>query len=329
MIQEPFRSLIEAAVLAPSGDNTQPWRFDVEPSLARIAVSVDETRDRSPMNAGQRMARIACGAAVENIAQTAAFNGLDCEVTLGSGPNNVAIINIERERVEVLAVPQPIQDRHTNRRLYDGRILSNEEAADLRSSVANEAGVAIEWVTDRQELESLADTIGRADAEMFSQPAMLRAFLDNVRFDRPAMEATESGLPIGSLEASLGDRMLLPYLHLVPNALLTAGVLQRVFFTKARNLVLSASGLAIVRTSREESSDDVLIGRIMQRVWLVLTALGFQSQPMMSIPVLTNARRQGAVRCISVTEEAETIRAVLRFGIAPSASIQAGRMCLV
>src|SRR5262249_42555471 len=71
--------LISAAVRAPSGDNTQPWRFKIDAKAGRITVAVDETRDPSPMNAGQRMARIAAGAALENILRTAQHNHWDAE----------------------------------------------------------------------------------------------------------------------------------------------------------------------------------------------------------------------------------------------------------
>ena len=60
-----LETLIAAGIQAPSGDNTQPWRFMVDSQARTIAAHVDETRDPSPMNSGQRMSRIAVGAAVE------------------------------------------------------------------------------------------------------------------------------------------------------------------------------------------------------------------------------------------------------------------------
>ena len=71
-------ALLKAAAVAPSGDNTQPWRFEVETS--RIRVIVDPARDPSPMNAGQRMARIAAGAAAENIIACQRHNGGEARV---------------------------------------------------------------------------------------------------------------------------------------------------------------------------------------------------------------------------------------------------------
>ena len=83
---EPFKTLISAAVLAPSGDNTQPWRFEIDEDASTIKVMVDESRDRSPMNAGQRMSRIACGAAVENMIRTARFNHWNIEYSINAQP---------------------------------------------------------------------------------------------------------------------------------------------------------------------------------------------------------------------------------------------------
>ena len=72
-------TLVRAATLAPSGDNTQPWSLEVNEEARRLAFFVNETRDRSPMNAGQRMARIAIGSAVENVLQAAKHNGWSVE----------------------------------------------------------------------------------------------------------------------------------------------------------------------------------------------------------------------------------------------------------
>ena len=51
----PIETLLAAAVHAPSGDNTQPWRFELDAGQGRIVLHLDPTRDPSPMNAGQRL----------------------------------------------------------------------------------------------------------------------------------------------------------------------------------------------------------------------------------------------------------------------------------
>ena len=88
-----LEALIDAAVRAPSGDNTQPWRFLVDSDQGRMTLRVDEGRDRSPMNAGQRMARIAAGAALENLLQTARLCGWPVAVEPCRAPD-LAVVHV-------------------------------------------------------------------------------------------------------------------------------------------------------------------------------------------------------------------------------------------
>src|SRR5262249_47838431 len=52
-----WATLLAAACRAPSGDNRQPWRFEIDETEMRLTLQLDPNRDPSPMNAGQRMSR--------------------------------------------------------------------------------------------------------------------------------------------------------------------------------------------------------------------------------------------------------------------------------
>jgi len=86
-----LESLVAAALRAPSGDNTQPWRFQIDPRTGRVSLFLDESRDPSPMNAGQRMARIALGAAFENLLRAAGSLGLEIAVETPTPPAVAAV----------------------------------------------------------------------------------------------------------------------------------------------------------------------------------------------------------------------------------------------
>ena len=73
-------SLLEAAAWAPSGDNTQPWQLRFDSAGRVVEILLDPARDASPMNAGQQMAFIACGAAAENVSLRARELGLAAAV---------------------------------------------------------------------------------------------------------------------------------------------------------------------------------------------------------------------------------------------------------
>ena len=92
--ESALEQLVAAAIRAPSGDNTQPWRFILHRASHRIEVHVDEMRDSSPMNAGQCMSRIACGAAIENIFQMARARGWTATLETRAG-SPIAMVSLQ------------------------------------------------------------------------------------------------------------------------------------------------------------------------------------------------------------------------------------------
>jgi hypothetical protein len=283
-----LETLIRAAILAPSGDNTQPWRFIVDEEAQTINVEVDETRDRSPMNAGQRMARIACGAAIENMVQTARHNNWELTVEPGDGAL-LARLTLQGDGNQSGEIDEAIVRRSTNRHFYDGRPIEVEELAEsLRTTSGdrNDNGISTHWVTDRVKLREIARVIGEADATMFGIPAMRKAFLENIRFDLPPSAAAEEGLPIASLGLGLPDRIGLKLLRYLPDWFIRYGGVLRSFRMRATELVDSASGICIIAANGDSPALDVSVGREFQRRWLAFSATGIAAQPMMSLPVM-------------------------------------------
>lgn len=340
----PFDPLLAAAGRAPSGDNTQPWRFVLDEGAGTVAVEVDESRDPSPMNAGQRMARIAAGAALENLLRTARHLGWDAEPE-DAAPPALAGVRLRPGRPGG-RIEDAITERVTNRRPYDGRPLPDDLLARLAGETPGLDGVRTHWVAGPERLAALADLIGRADALMFGHPAMRRAFLGKVRFDLPDGEATSEGLPTASLELSPADRVALRVMRRCPDWLLKLGGAGRVFHAKARQLVLSASGLCLVVAPDGSEAADLLVGRAMQRAWLALTAEGLAAQPMMSLLILENSLDHGGASLVASLGR-ERLRALsdelrrlapevgegrpaflLRFGFAPPPSGRTHRLPL-
>lgn len=287
-----LETLIRAATLAPSGDNTQPWRFAVDAERGTIAFFVDESRDPSPMNAGQRMARIAVGATLENAWRTAHRNSWEATLEPATPPA-LAVLHLPSNAGERGEIEDAIRARVTNRRLYEGRALPVEQLERLRNATPVLEGVATHWITGRERVAALAELMGRADALMLGDPSMRRAFLGKVRFDQPAVAAVEEGLSLASLELSFSERTMLQMLPRIPSWLLTIAGARRAFAAKAQKLVQSASGLCLIVAADGSEAADLLVGRAMQRAWLALTAEGLAAQPMMSLLVLENVADNG------------------------------------
>lgn len=307
-----LKVLVESAILAPSGDNLQPWRFGCDAARGEIRVVLDETRDPSPMNSGQRMSRIAIGAALQNMLRTADANGWELEIEAPAG-SDAAIVRLRPPPVSAGSMNQALSQRVTNRRKYDGRGLPEEILAELRTSTPELDGVRTLWVAERERLERLAELIGEADALMFGEPSMRLAFLGNVRFDLPPEATAPEGLPLDSLEVGTADRIALRLMRRIPDWLLKSTGGLKVFAKTARELVTSASGLCVIAAKDDAPSTDFVVGRSMQRAWLALTERGLAVQPMSSIPVLQNAMQHGSPALRSALDPDRVNRLIGRF----------------
>jgi hypothetical protein len=285
-------SLLDAANWAPSGDNTQPWWFVTDACGERIAFRLDETCDCSPMNAGQRMARIGIGAAIENLLRAAELGGWDATEEPATAPD-LAVVRLRRQGQSV-PPDALIAARVTNRRVYDRRPLSPEVLDRLRSDAPIFEGVSTHWLVGRDRIALLADLIGRADALMFGDRSMRLAFLSQVRFDAPAGQQVCEGLPLKALELSRAEAISLRIVSHAPDWVLKVAGAGRIFASKARQLVESSSGMCLIVAPDGADRTDLNVGRTGQRAWLALTEQGLAAQPMMSLLVLENLLERGA-----------------------------------
>lgn len=167
-MRKRLTTLIRAAVRVSSGDNTQPWSFALDAQTGCLAMDVEPTRDRSPMNAGQRMARLAIGAALENMLRTAAHSGWELELRQDRRQPRV-LLRVTNPAGSTGTVEPVIEARVTNRRTYDGRPLAADLLETLQRATPDPDadGVNTIWIAARERLPGLAEWLGRADAQMF------------------------------------------------------------------------------------------------------------------------------------------------------------------
>lgn len=341
MLSPMFATLLEAARWAPSGDNSQPWQFKVDAKASTIELLVDANRDPSPMNADQRMARIAIGAAIENIVRTAEASGWKVCVREPVERQRV-ILEVCGNREDCGKIEPALRQRCSNRRQYDGGALPVNMVARLSEALAGVSGVKALWITDRSTISKLASVIGEADALMFESRRVRRAFFDTIRCDLPAGETAAEGLSLGSLELSLADRIALPLLPRLSKTWFTWTGARRNLKNRTRRLVLSSAGI-LVLARRGDVQGDYELGRHFQTTWLALTEVGLCAQAMMSLPVLENLCENDAefrrdaefcaavstlmTRFLSVVDHPKfgKVGAILRFGRGDQPTCRVGR----
>jgi nitroreductase len=273
--------ILDAAHLAPSHDNLQPWRFAVEGET--ISFFVDHERDRSPANARGRVARVAVGAALECALLRAGRMGATVKF-LPARPGALVTFSASSPR----HTPEPdkaLVRRATNRRLYDGRPLDDATFAWLQQATPVLESARTLWF-GRERVRTLGPIVAEGEALFYRDPAAREAALRAIRFDVRDQEEVPQGLSLGSLELTTAERLAVDALRKTPQDRLEAlGAFEKMG-GYAKRLVESASGVCIVTTPGTDDLSDVVVGRAMMRAWLALTRKGLVAQPMNAIPWL-------------------------------------------
>ncbi|OIQ49161.1 Sulfur carrier protein ThiS adenylyltransferase [Pseudodesulfovibrio hydrargyri] len=277
--------LLKAGVQAPSGDNVQPWRFQVGDH--GVEVRMDLAADDSFFNVGNLATAIASGAAVENIAIAARACGLTPAVAMGPTPDRpdlAASIGLERAqlpREDILV--DALWRRHTNRKPYRKRQIP-AGMFNRFGAVASEAGGNLGWINTPEQLNKLADAIFLADRIRMERRDLHEHLVRMVRFTPQAAEATRDGLPLKNLEAGLGGELFLRATKSW-KTMRAANIFgaSRVGAGIAAKGIRHSGGAGLLTVPGTGIADFLQGGRALQRVWLTLTHYNLRMQPMTAV----------------------------------------------
>jgi nitroreductase len=326
--------ILDAARIAPSRDNLQPWRFVVDGET--VSFTMDHERDRSPANATGAMARVALGAAIECALLRAGRMG--AIVRYHTLPRSGALATITFSAPK--RIPEPdkaLLRRATNRHLYDGRPVDDATFAWLREATPALETTRTLWF-GRERVKTLGPILEEAEALIVGDTASREAALSAIRFDVRDREEVTHGLSVGCLELSAPERVTLDTLRRTPADRLAAMGVFAKMGARARRQMESASGVCVVTATGDDPLVDVNVGRSMQRAWLAMTRRGLVAHPMSAVAALeamNRADERAAAVVASVraafpsAERGSRVAMLLRFGWAPEPTARVRRYPLV
>lgn len=277
--------LLQAGTRAPSGDNAQPWRFDVQGQT--IALCLDRQADTSFFNVQQYASLIACGAVLHNIRLAATAVGVHTEVTyLPTSADADLLASITCTPAPVAADPlaEAVWTRHTNRTWYATRPLPRRTLAALQDCVSPVPDARVHLLTQATDLAALARLLYKAD-RIRTEHRALHEHLHRMLRSSPADAlARGDGLPLPTLEAGRAGELFLrstrPWWMMQLANRLGIG---RMVPLHALQSMRHASAAMLVTVAGLQPGDFLRGGEAMQRLWLTLTAHGLAVQPMAAL----------------------------------------------
>ncbi len=275
--------ILELARWAPSGDNTQPWRFELVDDT-RLVIHGFDTRHDCVYDLDGSASQIALGALVETIAIAASMHGLRIEVSRRSEAA------IDRPQFDVSFVADPtviidplcacIERRSVQRRPLGTRPLTAIERATLDASVGpahsliwREGGGA------RLRMAALLFTSARLRLTMpEAYEVHARVIEWGARFSDDRVP--EAAVGMDAVSASLMRWVMQKWSRVAFfNRYLAGTWLPRIQLDFVPAVACAAHFFLVANRRPEDIDDFVRAGRAMQRLWLTATRLELQMQP--------------------------------------------------
>ncbi|MDD4266718.1 MAG: hypothetical protein PHO07_20185 [Pirellulales bacterium] len=284
------KELVAAAVLAPTPDNNQPWRFSSQGD--RLLIDLDRRR-ALPSDVNGMFDLVGVGAAIENAAIAARQS--DCELKAEYHGSLDGLADETLRRVATLTCsgggePDPLHPflskRCTSRKMYSTRPVDPEALARLGAEVVRFRGIQLEWIAERRRIRAFARVVASSDQYRFQYRPFHEEIFRQLRFTPAEAEATRDGLDLRSLELPPGTGLLLRWMrpwHRMQ-------WLQRLRVDRALTFpsllsVWKSGALGALSVPEPGLAQFVDGGRAFQRLWLAVAREGLSLHPLGSLPV--------------------------------------------
>ena len=199
--------IVRAGCLAPSGGNSQPWKFLLH--NGQLFVFMDPARSFSTIDPGLVFARLGIGACIENMRLKANAMGLGISIELqpaGEFPHLLAVMtfgegsNNDRGRMDPLS--DFIEQRCTNRRRGDSSPIAADQLELLRASVAEIVPDAlVQFASDRKTMAEVGALCGQAErVRMLNPISHWDMFSREMRWNAEEAKRSGDGVDVRTLE---------------------------------------------------------------------------------------------------------------------------------
>jgi nitroreductase len=297
-IPDPIRDILDLARWAPSGDNTQPWRFEVIDDH-HFVVHAFDTRDHCVYDLDGHPSQIALGALLETLAIAASAHGLRAAFSRRAGsPDARPEFLVELEADSQLS-PDPLLPYVRQRSVQRRPMRTTPLTAPQKQVLQNAVGTAysVHWFdggTQRWRFARLMFDNAKIRLTLPEAYTVHRDIIEwRARFSEDRVPDQALGLDAMTLKLM---RWVMASWQRVKffNTWLAGHLTPRIELDLLPGLFCAAHFAIRAHKPPETVDDYVAAGRAVQRFWLTATSLGLQLQPEMTPLIFSRYVRERA-----------------------------------
>lgn len=269
-----YLKMIEAAIKAPSGHNSQPWLFQLKDSAINILPNMEEILP--VVDKSNRELFISLGAAAENLCIEASALGYNSNVEIDEINQKIVVHLCRNSKIIADSLCKSIVNRQTNRKLYNNKIVSDDIILHLDSLPLSE-GISRYIISKNDSLFNILKSyIEKGNQIQMNDKAFKDELLRYMRFNNAEVKKHPTGLTYKTMGAPAMPSFISKFIvksYLNPNKQ-NKGDLKK---------IESSSHLVLFTTKNNTLTEWVNLGRNLQRFLLITTQLNianaYMNQP--------------------------------------------------
>ncbi len=292
-MREQIIKILNKAVLAPSGDNSQPWKFKIDENS--IQVWLIPNADDSVYNFQERGSFISVGAVIENIVQLADSDGLSVDLKMFPNPAelyHLATINLANgERKPSLG--SYIEARTTNRKTYKPEKIKINDREELLKTPVSEVS-QFQLLEEPEKIVKMAEYLSNNERLMLENYHIHQKLFSFIRWTSEEEQKTQTGLYIKTLELQPPQEKAFKLFSKWPVInFFNIFSIAKLVSNDTQKLYASTPAYGMLTINDYSSLNLVNVGRVLQRIWLTATKLGLSLQPVAAILYLAQRINAG------------------------------------
>jgi hypothetical protein len=265
-IPSEIRKIIEYGTKAPSGHNTQPWKFVSKEN--EIQIHPDFNRALPIVDTDNHALYISLGCAAENIVLAAKNMGFDSRLDLLQNKERtdyIKIVLIPNDSIKTDDLFNYIDSRQVTRNEYTSTKIPSEDVDKLIKSF-NFKGINMMVFMTSEEMKELEPFIIEGSNLQFQNKAFVNELVSWIRFSKKEVVKKKDGIWHASMGMPSTGRF-------IGNVIMKHFVSEKSEAKRWHKMVHASAGFVLFTVRKNDVEHWVNLGRAFQRFGLTATKL--------------------------------------------------------
>ena len=283
--ESQIRLIVEAAIMAPSGGNAQPWNWYY--TKGNLFLFHDLKRSSSLLDFDHTASYISFGAATENLILKSLENGLNPSINpfpIKSEPRLIChytfLIELNGTNTTYNHLVSEIANRQTNRTISIRKTIEPNLLQVLKEVACSIDGAQIKIIDSEFEIKGIANIVSAVERLRMMHPRGHADFVKEIRWTNEENELKRDGIDLNTVDITAAEKAgFIVAKNWDVVATLKKWKKGSAFEKLSRKSVLSSSAMCLISMPEYSPLCYFNGGRSVQRTWLAANKMNLSFQP--------------------------------------------------